>query len=43
MFLIAVTFEDFSSNDTRIQNFLEALDNFTSGERLQAFPALHVQ
>ncbi|XP_035750075.1 E3 ubiquitin-protein ligase HECTD3 isoform X2 [Egretta garzetta] len=25
-----ITFEDFSSNDTRIQNFLEALDNFTS-------------
>ncbi|XP_010581023.1 PREDICTED: E3 ubiquitin-protein ligase HECTD3-like [Haliaeetus leucocephalus] len=25
-----ITFEDFPSDDTRIQNFLEALDNFTS-------------
>ncbi|XP_009948034.1 PREDICTED: E3 ubiquitin-protein ligase HECTD3-like, partial [Leptosomus discolor] len=25
-----ITFEDFPSNDTCIQNFLEALDNFTS-------------
>nr|XP_009477774.1 PREDICTED: E3 ubiquitin-protein ligase HECTD3-like [Pelecanus crispus] len=25
-----ITFEDFSSDDTRIQNFLEALNNFTS-------------
>ncbi|KAM6080785.1 E3 ubiquitin-protein ligase HECTD3-like [Theristicus caerulescens] len=25
-----ITFEDFSSNDIRIQNFLEALNNFTS-------------
>ncbi|XP_063200951.1 E3 ubiquitin-protein ligase HECTD3-like isoform X2 [Chroicocephalus ridibundus] len=25
-----ITFEDFSSNDSRVQNFLEALNNFTS-------------
>ncbi|KAF1450899.1 E3 ubiquitin-protein ligase HECTD3, partial [Pygoscelis papua] len=25
-----ITFEDFAANDTRIQNFLEALNNFTS-------------
>lgn len=38
VFLIAVTFEDFPSNDTRVQTFLEALNNFTSGEQPQAFP-----
>lgn len=37
-FFVAVTFEVFLPNDTRIQNFWEALSNFTSGEQPQFFP-----
>lgn len=31
-FFVAVKFDDFPPDDTRVQYFLEALNNFTSGE-----------
>lgn len=43
LLLAAVTFEDLNSDDPRIRIFLEALSNFTSGERPRAFPAPHCQ
>lgn len=38
LLLAAVTFEDLNSDDPRIRTFLEALSNFTSGERPRASP-----
>lgn len=43
LLLAAVTFEDLNSDDPRIRTFLEALSNFTSGERPRAFPTPHHQ
>lgn len=38
--ILAVTFEDFPSDDTRIKTFWEALNNFTSSEQPLRFSLL---